>query len=253
MCDNPTLKQVLKDVKAEKVKELEELQEKRNNELKTVLNDVAEEENVEVEVSSDEPKEEVSNEIEKEEVKVELEIPSEEENKIELEVPVVDVAIETEIKEEPKVELEIPSVNLDLNIEPKDEIEVPSSDIVMDTVINETPVEEVKPIFDISEDIKPEEENNNLINIDTILSEINVTGNEEVKEETVVTPDLNVVNTEPITMPENNFANVNSESKIKIIFEKDVPEVLLKDIYSSSKIMPVVYDYLDGKSEGGVN
>ena len=33
--------------------------------------------------------------------------------------------------------------------------------------------------------------------------------------------------------------------KVKIIFEKNVPETAIKEIYSSSTIMPVIYDYLN--------
>ena len=95
---------------------------------------------------------------------------------------------------------------------------------------------------------KPEE---NLINIDTILSNIN-SNNENISETSEI-PNLNVVKTDPITLSDNNMIDVNSDSKIKIIFDKDVPNNLMSDIYSSSKIMPVVYDYLNGKlNKGGV-
>ena len=50
VCDNPSLKQVLEDVKKEKERKLASLQESRNNELKTALNPA---------IESVEPKEEV--------------------------------------------------------------------------------------------------------------------------------------------------------------------------------------------------
>lgn len=53
VCDNPSLKQVLEDVKKEKERKLESLQESRNNELKTALNPA---------IESVEPKEEVKEE-----------------------------------------------------------------------------------------------------------------------------------------------------------------------------------------------
>lgn len=215
VCDNPTLKQVLDDVRNQKDKELIELQEKRNNELKTVLNESEEEK----------------------EKKEEIEIN-----------PVEDSSsINIEVKDEPKVELDLTSSEIPNNFNVNNEGNLDSNIYNSEN----TPVVDVLTDDVVSNKVEPVQDEN-LINIDTILS--NVDSNKEEIPEPIIAPDLNVINTESINLPENNMVDVNIESKVKVIFEKDVPETLIKDIYSSSKIMPVVYDYLDGKiNKGGVN
>ena len=76
-----------------------------------------------------------------------------------------------------------------------------------------------------------------MINIDSIMNE---------------TPsNLNVVSPSSIDIPEVNQVDKNNETKTRIIYEKEVPNAVLREIYTSSKIMPPLYAYLD--NEGGMN
>lgn len=160
VCDNPALKQALMDVKEQKERELTELQEKRNNELKMVLNE----------------KEDISSEIEEDKKEVSKEEVNQTETSIEIEMPKVDI----------------------------------------------------------------QNERDNIINIDSILTSEN-----DVEPESQVIPELNVINTQTISLPEVNPVDLKDESRVKIIFEKDVPDELLKEIFNSSSIMPALYDYLE--------
>ena len=63
--------------------------------------------------------------------------------------------------------------------------------------------------------------------------------------------DLNSVSPASIEIPEVNQVDKNEE-KTRIIYEKDVPNAVLREIYTSSKIMPPLYDYLDNKG-GNIN
>ena len=111
-----------------------------------------------------------------------------------------------------------------------------SLDIDLDN--NQTP--QVENIDSILEENVPLDtaESDSVIGLDSILS----------------TPALNEINTDELVIPEVNSIDNMDESKMRIIYEKDVPNNLLRDIYSSSKIMPALYDYLEGKSvmEGGL-
>lgn len=190
VCDNPSLKQVLEDVKKEKERKLESLQESRNNELKTALNPA---------IESVEPKKEV------EEEKVDNVNPI-----INTEINVLDEPI---INEPETNNLEIPK------IEP--EIDIP--------VVNEE-----NAIQNTEDQVKED----SMIGLDSILS-----SNDEI-----VMPKLTNVETDKIEMPKVE------EKRVKVIFSKDVPDVAVKEILSSSTVMPNVYSYLGNNiiSNGGI-
>lgn len=190
VCDNPSLKQVLEDVKKEKERKLVSLQESRNNELKTALNPS---------IESVEPKEEVKEE------KVDNIDPI-----INTEINVLDEPI---INETETNNLEIPK------IEP--EIDIP--------VVNEE-----NAIQNTEDQVKEDP----MIGLDSILS-----SNDEI-----VMPKLTNVETDKIEMPKVE------EKRVKVIFSKDVPDVAVKEILSSSTVMPNVYSYLGNNiiSNGGI-
>lgn len=190
VCDNPSLKQVLEDVKKEKERKLASLQESRNNELKTALNK---------EIESVEPKEEVKEE------KVDNVNPI-----INTEINVLDEPI---INEPETNNLEIPK------IEP--EIDIP--------VVNEE-----NAIQNTEDQVKED----SMIGLDSILS-----SNDEI-----VMPKLTNIETDKIEIPKVE------EKRVKVIFSKDVPDVAVKEILSSSTVMPNVYSYLGNNiiSNGGI-
>ena len=190
VCDNPSLKQVLEDVKNEKERKLASLQESRNNELKTALNPA---------IESVEQKEEVKEE------KVDNIDPI-----INTEINVLDEPI---INETETNNLEIPK------IEP--EIDIP--------VVNEE-----NTIQNTEDQVKEDP----MIGLDSILS-----SNDEI-----VMPKLTNVETDKIEMPKVE------EKRVKVIFSKDVPDVAVKEILSSSTVMPNVYSYLGNNiiSNGGI-
>ena len=190
VCDNPSLKQVLEDVKKEKERKLASLQESRNNELKTSLNPA---------IESVEQKEEVKEE------KVDNIDPI-----INTEINVLDEPI---INETETNNLEIPK------IEP--EIDIP--------VVNEE-----NTIQNTEDQVKE----NPMIGLDSILS-----SNDEI-----VMPKLTNIETDKIEMPKVE------EKRVKVIFSKDVPDVAVKEILSSSTVMPNVYSYLGNNiiSNGGI-
>lgn len=190
VCDNPSLKQVLEDVKKEKERKLASLQESRNNELKTALNPA---------IESVEPKEEVK------------------EEKVDNIDPItnteMNVSDESIINEPETNNLEIPK------IEP--EIDIP--------VVNEE-----NAIQNTEDQVKEDP----MIGLDSILS-----SNDEI-----VMPKLTNVETDKIEMPKVE------EKRVKVIFSKDVPDVAVKEILSSSTVMPNVYSYLGNNiiSNGGI-
>lgn len=190
VCDNPSLKQVLEDVKKEKERKLASLQESRNNELKTALNPA---------IESVESKEEVKEE------KVDNVNPI-----INTEINVLDEPI---INEPETNNLEIPK------IEP--EIDIPA-------------VNEENAIQNTEDQVKED----SMIGLDSILS-----SNDEI-----VMPKLTNVETDKIEMPKVE------EKRVKVIFSKDVPDVAVKEILSSSTVMPNVYSYLGNNiiSNGGI-
>ena len=177
VCDNPSLKQVLEDVKKEKERKLASLQESRNNELKTALNPA---------IESVEPKEEVKEE----------------------KVDNIDLITNTETNN-----LEIPK------IEP--EIDIP--------VVNEE-----NTVQNTEDQVKEDP----MIGLDSILS----------SNDDIVMPKLTNVETDKIEMPKVE------EKRVKVIFSKDVPDVAVKEILSSSTVMPNVYSYLGNNiiSNGGI-
>lgn len=190
VCDNPSLKQVLEDVKNEKERKLASLQESRNNELRTALNPA---------IESVEQKEEVKEE------KVDNIDPI-----INTEINVLDEPI---INETETNNLEIPK------IEP--EIDIP--------VVNEE-----NTIQNTEDQVKEDP----MIGLDSILS-----SNDEI-----VMPKLTNIETDKIEMPKVE------EKRVKVIFSKDVPDVAVKEILSSSTVMPNVYSYLGNNiiSNGGI-
>ena len=190
VCDNPSLKQVLEDVKNEKERKLTSLQENRNNQLKTALNPA---------IEFVEPKEEVKEE----------------------KVDNIDSIINTEINvlDEPIIN-EPETNNLEIpKIEP--EIDIP--------VVNEE-----NTIQNTENQIKEDP----MIGLDSILS-----SNDEI-----VMPKLTNIETDKIEMPKVE------EKRVKVIFSKDVPDVAVKEILSSSTVMPNVYSYLGNNiiSNGGI-
>lgn len=194
VCDNPSLKQVLEDVKNEKERKLASLQENRNNELDIVLNPTGE---------SVEPKEEIKEE------KVDNIDPI-----TNIEMNILDEPI---INEHEESNLEIPK------IEP--EIDIP--------VVNE------ENIIQNTENQEEKSENDdNMIGLDSILS----------NNEDIVMPKLTNIETDKIEMPKVE------EKRVKVIFSKDVPDVAVKEILSSSTVMPNVYSYLGNNiiSNGGI-
>lgn len=190
VCDNPSLKQVLEDVKKEKERKLASLQESRNNELKTALNPA---------IESVEQKEEVKEE------KVDNIDPI-----INTEINVLDEPI---INETETNNLEIPK------IEP--EIDIP--------VVNEE-----NTIQNTEDQVKEDP----MIGLDSILS----------SNDDIVMPKLTNIETDKIEMPKVE------EKRVKVIFSKDVPDVAVKEILSSSTVMPNVYSYLGNNiiSNGGI-
>ena len=190
VCDNPSLKQVLEDVKKEKERKLASLQKSRNNELRTALN---------LAIESVEPKEEVKEE------KVDNIDPI-----INTEINVLDEPI---INEPETNNLEIPK------IEP--EIDIP--------VVNEEST---------AQNTENQVKEDPMIGLDSILS-----SNDEI-----VMPKLTNIETDKIEMPKVE------EKRVKVIFSKDVPDVAVKEILSSSTVMPNVYNYLGNNiiSNGGI-
>ena len=194
VCDNPSLKQVLEDVKKEKERKLAALQESRNNELKTALNPA---------IESVEPKEEVK------------------EEKVDNVAPIINTemnALDEPIINEPQTNnLEIPK------IEP--EIDIP--------VVNEE-----NTVQNITNQEEKSENDDIMIGLDSILS----------SNDDIVMPKLTNIETDKIEMPKVE------EKRVKVIFSKDVPDVAVKEILSSSTVMPNVYSYLGNNiiSNGGI-
>ncbi len=210
VCSNPALKQVLNDVKQEKEKELTSLQEKRNDQLKVVLNeyDNSEENNEDSKImvsQQDDSKESNENVI----------------------LPTVESYEEPEKNDIPLTNnVVLPTIESD-----EVNIESPKEEVVLD---NEN--------IDNNENNIEEKNESSVIDIDSILSKL-----ESENKDINFNSDLNVINTDDLVVPDVNISDLNNESKVKIIFEKNVPTDVVKDIYSSSKVMPVIYDFLDNK------
>ena len=240
VCDNSSLKQALEDVKKKKESELLSLQESRNTALKTALNPIqnAIEENNAVENESK---------------------PSEEKVTLDIVGPIIP-SVESPVVESNNVDNVSNSVLPDMGAQ---------SDLVLDLPKMESPISdnipEVKPLFEddsniinnannnannasevndvnvaneavdnFAKDIINEEKNDNMIGLDSIL---NVNTNNE--NNNIIMPELKPVQTDTIEIKKEE------SPKVKIIFEKNVPEAAIKEIYSSSTIMPGIYDYLN--------
>ena len=194
VCDNPSLKQVLEDVKNEKERKLASLQENRNNELEIVLNPA---------IESVEPKEEVK------------------EEKVDNIDPITN--IEMNVSDEPIInEPEINNLEIP-KIEP--EIDIP--------VVNEE-----NTVQNITNQEEKSENDDIMIGLDSILS----------SNDDIVMPKLTNIETDKIEMPKVE------EKRVKVIFSKDVPDVAVKEILSSSTVMSNVYSYLGNNiiSNGGI-
>ena len=228
VCDNPTLKQVLEDVRSKKDEQLDILQQKRINELKTVLKEETEEVEPKIELTSD--------------VKVEtpkIEVPKVKEE-IKIDEPVVtpkfDIpVVESEPKVNDEIKFDIPTLESEPEVNNEMKFEIPT----LDDQIVVPNIEQSQFDIPVVEN-KTKETNSDVINLDDILNNINA--NQE----------LNIVPQDNIQIPKVNSIDDN---KIRIIYEKEVPNNLVKEIYSSSKIMPCLYDYLDNKNvnEGSFN
>ena len=237
VCDNPSLKQALEDVKKEKESELLSLQESRSTALKTALNPIE---------NSAEENNTVENESKPSEEKVTLDIVE----------PIIP-SVEPPVVETNNVDNISNSVLPDMGAQ---------SDLVLDLSKVEAPISdnnipEVKPLFEddsniidnannvnevndvnvaneavdnFAKDIINEEKNDNMIGLDSIL---NVNTNNE--NNNIIMPELKPVQTDTIEIKKEE------SPKVKIIFEKNVPEAAIKEIYSSSTIMPGIYDYLN--------
>lgn len=233
VCDNSSLKQALEDVKKKKESELLSLQESRNTALKTALNPI---ENVIEENNA------VENESK----------TSEEKDTLDIVEPIIP-SVESPVVESNNVDNVSNSVLPDMGAQ---------SDLVLDLPKVESPISdnipEVKPLFgddsniinnasevndvnvaneavdNFAKDIINEEKNDNMIGLDSIL---NV--NTDNENNNIIMPELKPVQTDTIEIKKEE------SPKVKIIFEKNVPETAIKEIYSSSTIMPGIYDYLN--------
>lgn len=236
VCDNSSLKQALEDVKKKKESELFSLQESRNTALKTALNSIE---------NAIEENNAVENESKTSEEKVTLDIVE----------PIIS-SVESPVVESNNVDNVSNSVLPDVGAQ---------SDLVLDLPKVESPISdnipEVKPLFEddsniinnannvsevndvnvaneavdnFAKDIINEEKNDNMIGLDSIL---NV--NTDNENNNIIMPELKTVQTDTIEIKKEE------SPKVKIIFEKNVPETAIKEIYSSSAIMPEIYDYLN--------
>lgn len=237
VCDNPSLKQALEDVKKEKESELLSLQESRNTALKTALNPIenSAEENNTVENESKPSEEKVTLDI------VEPIIPS-------VEPPVVETnnvdnisnSVLPDMGAQSDLLLDLPKVEApisDNNIPEVKPLFEDDSNII-DNANNVNEVNDVnvanEDVDNFAKDIINEEKNDNMIGLDSIL---NVNTNNE--NNNIIMPELKPVQTDTIEIKKEE------SPKVKIIFEKNVPEAAIKEIYSSSTIMPGIYDYLN--------
>lgn len=184
VCDNPSLKQALEDVKKEKENELLSLQESRKNALKSALIPIIENESKEDDI--------------------------------------FDSVDNTENLSEKELLMSYDQNSLSNN----DLIVNPFFESRNDEIDNkELLTNNIDPIENI--DIKKE----NVIGIDSILN--NSISMEDSQ------PKLNPIVTDTIII------NKDQIPKVKIILEKNVPIKSIKEIYSSSMIMPNIYKYLE--------
>ena len=238
VCDNPTLKQVLEDVQNKKNEELTELSEKRISELRKVLKE-------------DEIKEEIEVPEEKSEEVPTIEVSNEEVKNDNIILPPLENVVPEPIIEPSNTESKVDLPNNDvvntassiddlLSSQLINELPQSNNEIVNDPFnLDINPVAEEKPILDIPTNINTNENlnttNDNMINLDSILDN---------------NMNLNPVNQDINIIPEINQPEISNDNKYKIIYEKEVPNNLLRDIFSSSKIMPSLDKYLENPNEG---
>ena len=145
--------------------------------------------------------------------------------------------------------------------EDKPELELPKEETIQSSIENDKPVvpiieiKEEQPILDIPVDPITYDVPNEVPIIDSdVNTDLNKPSDDVINLDAILNsvPDtnLNVINTDNIIIPEINQIDAQNENKIRIIYEKDVPEVALKEIYSSSKIMPSLNNYLETTNEG---
>ena len=240
VCDNPSLKQALEDVKKEKESELLSLQESRNTALKTALNPIenAIEENNTVENESKTSEEKVTLDI------VEPIIPSVESPVVESNnVDNISNSVLPDMGAQSDLVLDLPKVESPIsdNIPEVKPLFENDSNIINNANNNANNASEVndvnvanEAVDNFAKDIINEEKNDNMIGLDSIL---NV--NTDNENNNIIMPELKPVQTDTIEIKKEE------SPKVKIIFEKNVPETAIKEIYSSSTIMPGIYDYLN--------
>lgn len=235
VCDNSSLKQALEDVKKKKESELLSLQESRNTALKTALNPIenAIEENNAVENESKTSEEKVTLDI------VEPIIPSVESNNVDN----VSNSVLPDMGAQSDLVLDLPKVESPIsdNIPEVKPLFEDDSNIINNANNNANNASEVndvnvanEAVDNFAKDIINEEKNDNMIGLDSIL---NV--NTDNENNNIIMPELKPVQTDTIEIKKEE------SPKVKIIFEKNVPETAIKEIYSSSTIMPGIYDYLN--------
>ena len=240
VCDNSSLKQALEDVKKKKESELLSLQESRNTALKTALNPIenAIEENNAVENESKTSEEKVTLDI------VEPIIPSVESPVVESNnVDNVSNSVLPDMGAQSDLVLDLPKVESPIsdNIPEVKPLFEDDSNIINNANNNANNASEVndvnvanEAVDNFAKDIINEEKNDNMIGLDSIL---NV--NTDNENNNIIMPELKPVQTDTIEIKKEE------SPKVKIIFEKNVPETAIKEIYSSSTIMPGIYDYLN--------
>ena len=134
------------------------------------------------------------------------------------------------------------------NIDPitNTEINVSDESIINEPETNNLEIPKIEPEIDIPvvneenaiQNTEDQVKKDPMIGLDSILS-----SNDEI-----VMPKLTNVETDKIEMPKVE------EKRVKVIFSKDVPDVAVKEILSSSTVMPNVYSYLGNNiiSNGGI-
>ena len=123
---------------------------------------------------------------------------------------------------------------------------VSDESIINEPETNNLEIPKIEPEIDIPvvneenaiQNTEDQVKEDSMIGLDSILS-----SNDEI-----VMPKLTNVETDKIEMPKVE------EKRVKVIFSKDVPDVAVKEILSSSTVMPNVYSYLGNNiiSNGGI-
>ena len=148
------------------------------------------------------------------------------------------------------------------SVEPKDEVKeekVDNVDPIINTeinvldepIINETETNNLEiPKIEPEIDIPVVNEENTIQNTENQIKEDPMIGLDSIlsSNDDIVMPKLTNIETDKIEMPKVE------EKRVKVIFSKDVPDVAVKEILSSSTVMPNVYSYLGNNiiSNGGI-